>query len=179
MGPYCKGSPPAPLDMFKLVELGPHCTRIPIPPPMKRSNFKLHLASGRFASYWNASCFWYIWPILTAEILHCTTTKEQVCKKLMKSWEHENNPVGCAPPVCDLVSVATTRCHSDGGPKWTSLNKSPVITTRCHWVSYLTFLGGGLYLTFPKGVVHYHVTYSMMYLMILYSGVVTRLFIGS
>ena len=39
--------------------------------------------------------------------------------------------------------------------------------------------GGGLYLTFPKGVVHYHVTYSMMYLMILYSGVVTRLFIGS
>ena len=30
------------------------------------------------------------------------------------------------------VSVATSRCHSGAGPKWTNLNRSPVITNRCH-----------------------------------------------
>ena len=37
-----------PLDMFELVQVGPHCT-VTLPPPS--------LESGRLASYWNALLF--------------------------------------------------------------------------------------------------------------------------
>ena len=67
------------------------------------------------------------------------------------------------------VLVVTTKCHSWGGTTWTSLNRSPVITTRCHyqgdaWTD-LSLRGGTLPDLSWGEAVPCHMTYPMMHLM--------------
>ena len=60
----------------------------------------------------------------------------------LDSEKQESIRVGCALPAWKPMCFSFSGHHqmSLGGPKWTSLNRSPVMTTRCHLQGWA---GGG------------------------------------
>ena len=69
----------------------------------------------------------------------------------VRLFKQESIPVGCVPPACpnciSFNSYQMSVLMGKGVLKWTSLNRSPVLVTRCHY--HRARADGGLYSEVP------------------------------
>ena len=89
-------------------------------------------------------------------VIHCLFFFKTVNQIKWRHTTKESISIGCIPPACQTIRalVTTTRCQWRGWVlRWTSLNRSTVMTNRCHYCLPVSARGGGVC---PGGVCPVH-----------------------
>ena len=130
-------------DVFKLVQLGRHCTA-PILTPVHVQNFSLCRPCCRQAGGWHStempSCFsfdfWSEFAILLGGGWSLSWKDKVFCTFNVVCAQKDTRKHSSRMRTTRMTTVCAsgTRCQYWWGwaLKWTSLNRSPVMAIRCH-----------------------------------------------